>query len=182
MNMKNEIKYLTKLASAVVVILFSILSYFNEQYYTKEYWEILKDSLAYTIIIMGIYEKYIWKYDPFIKLPKLKENYSGVISYNYENERKEKDIKINIKQSFFLIYINVQTDEMHSATITSDIIEENGQYVLYYTYITNPDSKYSDINPSQRGTCRLLIDNVNEIVGTYWTNRKTIGDLRLTPE
>lgn len=26
---------------------------------------------------------------------------------------------------------------MHSATITSDIIEENGQYVLYYTYITN---------------------------------------------
>lgn len=59
-------------------------------------------------------------------------------------------------------------------------MEENEQYVLYYTYITNPKSKYSKENPIQYGTCRLLINSTDKLTGTYWTSRKTIGDMELT--
>ena len=55
----------------------------------------------------------------------------------------------------------------------------NNEFFLYYTYITNPKSKYGSENPIQFGTCRLSINVKNKLTGTYWTNRRTIGDIEL---
>ncbi|HHY08835.1 MAG TPA: hypothetical protein GX530_10075 [Corynebacteriales bacterium] len=71
------------------------------------------------------------------------------------------------------------SSEYASTSIVSTIVCENGHYILYYTYITNPKSKYSERNPIQYGTCRLELDNTMELRGTYWTSRRTIGDIYL---
>ena len=73
--------------------------------------------------------------------------------------------------------MKLKSDETSSKTITSDLVEENGEFVLYYTYITNPLSRCSDENPIQVGTCKLVIDNINDIRGHYCTSRNTLGNL-----
>src|SRR5690606_41933959 len=92
-----------------------------------------------------------------------------------------KNIEVYVSQSLFRINIQLVTDEIASSTITSNIVQENGNYVLYYTYITNPKSKFSDENPIQYGTSRFIIDEPKRLNGSYWTSRKTIGDIYLEP-
>lgn len=91
--------------------------------------------------------------------------------------KKEAMIKIN--QSLLSTKVKIFTNEITSNTITSNIVYENGEYVLYYTYITNPKSKYSRENPIQYGTCRVISKSESELQGSYWTTRQTIGDIYL---
>ena len=142
-----------------------------------KYWDLILESTGYSVIAIVVYERYLWKYNPFVKIPRLKKKYAGILSYNYKGKLGEKNIEIEIKQSFLSTNVKLKSDEISSKTITSDLVEENGEFVLYYTYITNPLSKCSDENPIQIGTCKLVIDNINDIRGNYWTSRKTIGDL-----
>ena len=139
-----------------------------------DYWDLILESAGYSVIPIAIYERYLWKYNPFVKMPRLKNNYKG--------KSGEKVVEIEIKQSFLSTDVKLKSDEISSKTITSNLVEENGGFVLYYTYITNPLSRYSEKNPIQIGTCKLLIDKIDSIKGSYWTNRKTIGDLTLESE
>ncbi len=91
----------------------------------------------------------------------------------------KKDTLVKVKQTLLSIKIQITTNEITSNTIVGNLVEENEEYVLYYTYITNPKSKYSKENLIQYGTCRLLTNDKNRLVGTYWTSRQTIGDIEL---
>lgn len=75
--------------------------------------------------------------------------------------------------------MQITTNEITSNTIVANLVEENEEYILYYTYITNPKSKYSKENPIQHGTCRLMLSNKDYLTGSYWTSRQTIGDIEL---
>ena len=105
--------------------------------------------------------------------------YQGIIEYSFNGVAEEKETFVKIKQTLLSIKIQITTNEITSNTIVGNLVEENDEYVLYYTYITNPRSKYSKENPIQYGTCRLLTNNKNHLPGTYWTSRQTIGDIEL---
>ena len=175
--MKSKIGFLIKLSGIVTVAIFSLLYYFKEHKSIFDYWSLVLEAAGYSVIICVIYEKYLWRYAPFVNFPKLKKEYKGVLKYNYNNKVGEKLIKIEIKQTFLSIRVKSKTNEVVSKTLISELIEENEEFVLYYTYITTPVSEFSDRNPIQIGTCKLIIDDINNIRGSYWTNRKTIGDL-----
>ena len=147
-----------------------------------DYRDFILESAGYSVIPIAIYERYLWKYNPFVKMPRLKKKYTGVLNYNYKGRSGEKVVEIEIKQSFLSTDMKLKSDEISSKTITSNLVEENGGFVLYYTYITNPLSRYSEKNPIQIGTCKLLIDKIDSIKVSYRTNRKTIGDLTLESE
>lgn len=113
------------------------------------------------------------------KFLKLWGKYEGIIEYNYSGKLEKKRTFVIIKQTLFSTKAQITTNEITSNTIVSNLVEENDEYVLYYTYITNSKSKYSLENPMQYGTCRLLPNVPNKLIGTYWTSRKTIGDIEL---
>lgn len=92
-------------------------------------------------------------------------------------EEITKSIQINIKQSLLQTNVEIITNEISSQSITSSLVLENEQSILYYTYITSPKSSYSTNNPIQYGTCRIMIRDVELPVGTYWTSRQTKGDI-----
>ena len=105
--------------------------------------------------------------------------YCGNIEYKFNGAYETKESVVEVKQTLLSTAVKITTDEITSNTIVSSLIQENGDYVLYYTYITNPKSKFSEENPIQYGTCRLTVDNDTELCGTYWTSRKTVGDIHL---
>lgn len=152
-------------------------------------------SSAMTVISL-LYIKWIWRYCPWENIPRLAKKYKGEIHYTYGDSGIKK-AEILINQNLFSAHVRIKTDEITSDTITSDLIEEYGSWFLYYTYITNPRAKYSKDNPIQRGTARLEIKKpeydlktwflnykypVNCLTGTYWTTRKTTGDIVLQKE
>lgn len=175
--MKSKMEALIKLSGIIVLVIFIILYKLKMPESVLEYWDLILESTGYSVIAIVVYERYLWKYNPFVKIPRLKKKYTGILSYNYKGRFGEKNVEIEIKQSFLSTDVKLKSDEISSKTITSDLVEENGEFVIYYTYITNPLSRCSDENPIQVGTCKLVIDNINDIRGNYWTNRKTIGDL-----
>ncbi len=177
--MKSKIESLIKLSGIIIIIIFFILYKVNMPKSVLDYWDLILESAGYSIIVITIYERYLWKYNPFVKMPRLKKKYTGVLNYNYKGKFGEKVVEVEIQQSFLSTDIKLKSDEISSKTITSNLVEENGGFVLYYTYITNPLSIYSEKNPIQIGTCKLLVDKTDSIKGSYWTNRKTIGDLTL---
>lgn len=175
--MKSKMEALIKLSGIIVLVIFIILYKLKMPESVLEYWDLILESTGYSVIAIVVYERYLWKYNPFVKIPRLKKKYTGILSYNYKGKFGEKNVEIEIKQSFLSTDVKLKSDEISSKTITSDLVEENGEFVIYYTYITNPLSRCSDENPIQVGTCKLVIDNINDIRGNYWTNRKTICDL-----
>lgn len=137
------------------------------------------EAISVTMIIMGIYERWLWQFNPLERTPNIKGKYSGSIEYNYNGNSDKKETTILIKQTLFSTNVRITTNEITSSTIISNIILENNEYVLYYTYITNPKNKYSRENPVQYGTSRVIIKNKTELEGIYWTTRQTIGDIYL---
>lgn len=137
------------------------------------------EVISITVIIMGLYNGVLWRYNPLEKTPKLMGKYNGVIEYNFSGTLEQKDTSVTIKQTLLSIKVRITTNEITSNTIFGNLVEENDEYILYYTYITNPKSKYSKENPIQYGTCRLSTSVKDNLIGTYWTSRKTIGDIEL---
>ena len=143
----------------------------------KECFGFVGQSITLTLIIMGIYEKWLWRFSPFEKIPNIDGEYLGNIEYNYNGVAGKKKVSIRMKQSLLSINVKITTNEITSSSITSSIILENEEYVLYYNYLTNPKSKFIKGNPIQKGTCRIILNSKSELHGTYWTTQQTIGDI-----
>ena len=137
------------------------------------------EVVSLTTILMLLYCRFLWKYNPLEKTPKLMGTYRGTIEYCFNGAAENKNTTVIIKQTLLSIKISINTNEIISNTIIGNLVKENDENVLYYTYITNPKSKYSKENPIQYGTCRLLINRENYLYGTYWTSRQTIGDKKI---
>ena len=137
------------------------------------------EAISVSVILMGFYERILWRFNPFAKTPKINGYYSATIEYKNGEKFKKKNVNVKIKQSLLAVNVKIITNEITSNSITSYLEETNGEYILYYTYITNPQIKYSQENPIQYGTCRIIINNEDELNGIYWTSRQRTGDIKL---
>lgn len=162
-----------------VIILFIIRCLITKPASAYDCFSFAGEAIGIASILMGLYERLFWRYNPFEKTPKIQGSYSGNIEYIYNGNTGMKDATIMISQSLLSTNVKIKTDEIDSNTIASNIVYENGSYILYYTYITNPKSKYSQANPIQFGTCRIIIENRANFHGIYWTTRSTRGDIYL---
>lgn len=177
--MSEPVKKHLKFAIYIALAVFGVCMLISPPKSFRDFTGCTGISVSITIIISILYEKFAWKLNPLEKTPKLYEKYNGILEYNYNGKIGNKEIEVFFKQSLFHIKVELISNEIISSTITSKIIEENGNYVLYYTYITNPKSKFSDENPIQFGTCRFIVDNPKTLEGIYWTSRETKGDIYL---
>lgn len=177
--MTEEIKKHLKVAIYVAIAVFGVCSLISTPNTFRDFSGHTGISVTVTILLSILYEKWVWKLNPLEKTPKLYERYNGNLEYIYKGKADNKSIELYVTQSLFRLNIKLISDEIVSSTITSKIVKENGNYVLYYTYITNPKSKFSDKNPIQYGTCRFIIDDPKKLNGIYWTSRKTKGDIYL---
>ncbi|MDO5690080.1 MAG: hypothetical protein Q4G61_07510 [Tissierellia bacterium] len=181
MNTRIE-KLLKLMAFACISILVGLYMFKYKGMITTpiEWFDVISESIGYSMMFIILFERLLWRLNPISKLPKLKKNYSGILKYKFNDNEGEKKVKLSVNQTYLTVTVKLYTDEITSKTLTSELLEENGEYILVYTYQTNPKSAYSENNPIQIGTCKLSVINDSSLEGVYWTNRKTIGDLSLT--
>lgn len=177
--MKDNIRSFIKKGFWVLGILLLIRYIISKPSSLNECFGFVGQTVTITLIIMGIYERCLWKYNPLEKIPNINGEYLGNIEYTYNGMVGKKKTSIIIKQSLLYTSVRITTNEITSRSITSSIVFENEEFVLYYNYLTNPKIKFIKENPIQYGTCRIILNSKTELHATYWTTQKTIGDIYL---
>ena len=176
--MDNKTKKLLSECIVLSIFLFAIRYFALVPNSLYDYVSATGEVVSATIFFMCIYCKWIWKYNPFEKYPRLMGDYIVTIDFCYNDKEEKKEMRATIKQTLLSIHIQLITDEITSNTIVGNLVEENDGFVLYYTYMTNPKSRFSKENPIQYGSCRLLANKKDCLEGIYWTSSKTIGDIK----
>ncbi len=126
---------------------------------------------------MIFYEKKLWKYDPFVKIPRLHKEYEGVFISSYDS--KERKVTMTIKQSLLSVEVILKTDESKSKSLSASIDNILGESQLTYSYLNTPNASVRERSAIHYGTAMLCVDNPDMIEGTYFSDRKTTGDMIL---
>ncbi len=175
--MSNRFQKLLKPLIIGAVVVFGISCLLKKPQNFEDYWSNISSSVFVIGIVFILYERFLWRFIPWNRPPVLCKQYNGEIKYIENGSSKKKDISILIEQTLFSIRVKGETDINSSYSVAGNIIEEHGEHVLYYTYVTNP-SVMSQNNPIQHGTCRIVLtDKCNNLRGKYWTSSETIGDI-----
>ena len=140
-------------------------------------WDSLTYASTFTSIVVVLYATILWRINPFEKVPKLKKEYIGTLISTYDNTKR--DVKIFVKQNLFETKIVFESNESSSKSITANFYDEYGTQMLSFGYINNPKAIYKDKRPIHYGMCVLDIKDQNHLVGQYFTDRGTRGDIEL---
>lgn len=203
--MKSNVMLLKSIGITIVSSIFGIMLtlslFIHHSLSIENTIEILSISIVTTSVLIIIINRFFWK--NMLKLlsknkwvwtffekyecPILCEKYNCLIKYEWpEGTFGEKNTIIKISQTYTSVSIDLITDEIKSRSLIAEIVKENDEFILYYTYRTNPKAQYLDGNKAQYGGCRIVLDSITEdyanksIEGIYWTTSKTKGDMFLS--
>lgn len=175
MTQKN-IKIVCRLA--IIVFLILQLPFFNLT---------LSTSISYAVsaaaILDVLYDHFLWRINPLDKTPRIYGNYSATF-YSTFDGGTEHPSTIKIRQTMSHIYVYEECYDGYSESVTASLIKlaNEGQWHLYYTYLTHPTNVRQKQNDDpHHGTAILCVKEGGKIEGTYFTNRliPTSGDLKL---
>ncbi|MGN0992346.1 MAG: hypothetical protein ACI4PE_00165 [Bacilli bacterium] len=139
------------------------------------------DAISYSstgsLIISSLYSKWFWKYNLFEKTPRLCNGYIAKLEYVYEGKKQSKKVKVNIYQDLFSVRVIMQSNESFSKSVIANIYKEQEVWYLTYTYINEPSQKNRDRSKIHYGTCKLNLEDLENIKGEYFTDRHSSGDM-----
>lgn len=179
----NYTSYIQKFAW-VTVLLFCVRILVSEHTLIADIelydiWGYAGESIAASMFMLLLYDKWLWRLNPFRKIPKLKKKYKGIIISKYDG--KEREAELEIKQTSSAITVTLKTNESTSGTVSSCIENIQNRWKLIYCYLNEPNAMVRDRSAIHYGTAILCIDNPDKIQGTYFTDRLTTGDMTFDP-
>lgn len=175
--MKKEFIKVCLWISFFISLIIAIYFDFND---SKEIIKYLSNVPAIAELIIIVYCKWLWqiKILNFLKVKNLNGTWDCTIKYNFQNEYRQKECKVKIKQDLFGIQVNFNTDETNSWSVTASIESNHENHYLVYVYKTETKKEYRYGNRDQYAAVRLLIEG-DKMSGEYWTNNKTDGIMEL---
>ncbi len=168
-TLKSYGKYFVGLAILVYVLLSLILK-------NKSIVDNIDLAITITLVLASIYSVHFWKYNPLEKTPKIYGKYKMTFISTYDNSKRTMDV--TIKQDLFLNRIYMSTNESKSESISSSIITKHDSCELTYTYQNIPNATERNHSEIHFGTCTLKIIDNKIISGSYYTDRKTTGEIK----
>lgn len=136
----------------------------------------LDATVSITLFVSFLYVEYLWKYNPIEKTPKLYGKYEAIIKSTYD--AKKRIIDINIKQNLISTRVYIHTKESNSESISSSLLQMQDYWQLIYTYQNIPNALERNHSEIHYGTCRFQIVDGKIVSGEYYTDRKTIGEIK----
>lgn len=133
------------------------------------------EAISVSVIFSAIYEKFLWRVNPFEKTPKLEKRYIGILKSNYDYV--ERKATLEIKQSLLSIHVTLITKESKSKSLTASIDDILGEPQLTYCYLNTPKAEYRKRSEIHYGTATFSVVDSNRLEGQYYTDRATSGDM-----
>lgn len=170
--MRETLKEYGKYFIGIAIIVYFILSIICKK---SSFFDKMDYSITITLFISLAYSKLLWRYNPFEKTPKLFGLYEAQFISTYD--KKKRKMNIEIKQDLLSTRIYMKTRESKSESITSNLRKKQDSWQLIYTYENIPNLKERNHSEIHFGTCILNIVNGKFTNGSYYTDRKTNGDI-----
>ncbi len=136
------------------------------------------EAISIAVIFSGIYEKFLWRFNPFENTPKLARRYTGTLKSNYDHI--ERQASLEIKQTLLSVHITLVTDESKSKSLSASFDEVLGEMQLTYCYLNTPKAEHRERSEIHYGTAILSIATPGTLEGQYYTDRTTNGDMLFT--
>jgi hypothetical protein len=149
-------------------------------------------TIPILLILWLGFTKYAWKWSVFqgwlVPFPYIEGTWQGNIQTTWKNPKTGEipgpiPVILTIKQSFSRISCVMRTAEMTSSSHFADFWLDSDEQLrkLGYCYVSNPSVSVAERSQPHQGTIVLdIIGNpVNKLRGTYWTSRKTTGEVEL---
>ncbi len=187
LNMKV---FISVLLGVSVIVWLVVLMFSNVE--LKFSWEAIKklpSVVTIDLLLWAIFVKYLWKLTIFqgwlVRVPILEGSWHGLLQFTWkESTQKEIPIVLVIRQTLLGIYCAMYSEEMNSRSSVSEFLidKEAGIKKLVYSYTSSPNVNVRERSPVHRGTASLdyITNPERKLVGEYWTNRKTTGQLELS--
>lgn len=138
------------------------------------------EAIGLAVILAALYERKLWRYNPWETTPKLHAKYTGTFVSTYDNIVR--DGTLEITQTLSTVSVIFSTEESRSRSISASIDEIAGDRQLTYCFMNIPESKYRDRSEIHFGTAMLTILANGGLKGQYYTERKTLGDMDFVAE
>ena len=136
---------------------------------------LMGEAITITTIIAVLYEKFFWAFDKTSKVPVVKGKSQGSIVSEWDGQKR--DATLEIKQTLLKISIIMKTDESSSGSVSASIDEVFGENRLTYCYMNKPMASVRNRSEIHYGTAMLNCDFPGKLSGSYFTDRKTTGDM-----
>lgn len=194
--MKESYTKFAKYSAWIVIGLFIIRSFISAgdiaNSIDSKAWGILSynlfcyagEAIAIASILMVIFNRFAWRWgfiNKFIDTPVLAEEYEGTFTSDWKDERKQKDAKLEVKQTFLDISIIYKTDESRSFSVVSTIDTIGGTKRIAYIYQNEPRAELFDRSSIHKGTAELWVEENGKLSGNYYTDRETRGSMEFRP-
>jgi hypothetical protein len=138
---------------------------------------------------VGFFEKWGWKWRMlhpwFVERPNLIGTYKGEILSHWINPTTGKrpaaiPAYLVIRQTFSTVHVRVHTAESQSISLVGSFLKsDDGRLELFYTYRNEPRMEVRSRSPIHYGGTKLSIGRqADQVEGSYWTDRQTVGELR----
>jgi len=149
-------------------------------------------TIPLVLLFISVFVCYAWRWKIFhnwlVPFPILNGTWQGNIQTTWINPKTGESpppipVILTIKQTFIRISCVMRTAEMTSRSYLADFWLDNDEQVcmLGYSYHSKPVATVADRSQPHDGTIvfELIGNPVTKLKGTYWTARKTTGEIVL---
>jgi hypothetical protein len=190
-KINNKIQLYIKLILFLMILILLI-------YYTSTSKDIVVVDILYQIpkaisiyYVAGlIFSKWFWKWNIWkgwlVNVPNLQGTWKGFLKSDWIDPETKQGVEkipifLTIKQNLDNISCEIMTKESGSYSLSADILYINKKLQFSYTYNNIPRSGFRDRSQIHNGASLLKIINKpsKKLIGEYWTDRKTRGEIDL---
>ena len=162
----------------------------------SDLWTMVKigyQSIPAVLVAVGFFATYAWKWKIFrgwlVPFPNLNGTWQGTLQSTWIDEKTGKPVAaipviLTIRQTFIHVSCVVRTAESSSHSFLANFwLDPSNQVRKFsYSYQNQPRPTVVNRSPPHSGTAlfELVGNPVTKLKGTYWTERKTTGEIELT--
>ncbi len=145
-------------------------------------------------LLLAAFDRFLWKFLPklplinyFAKRPVLHGTWKGTFESDYvypETGKREgpTEAYLAARQTYSSLHVRFITRRSASESMACELKKKrDGRYEVYAVYENRPPLLDQQASPVHRGGLILDVvgDPAHALKGSYWTDRKTQGDLNL---
>lgn len=149
---------------------------------------IIPNVITVQVASILLFNNFLWKFRIFRKwlvaFPDLSGTWLGTLKSDYVNPETKNRVNpipcmLVIKHKYKKIRIILQTAESISQSFSEEIEFDSDKHQkrISYSYTNEPNTLLDYRSNSHRGTVVLALINDNELIGHYYTDRKTKGEM-----
>ncbi len=142
-------------------------------------------------VLLFAFDRFLWRlpvFNHFAKRPVLHGTWKGTFESDYEYSETgaregPTEAYLATRQTYSSMHLRFITRRSGSESMACELrAKRDGRYEIYAVYGNRPPLLAQEGSPVHRGALILEVagDPAHALEGSYWSDRKTKGDLKLT--